>query len=291
MFKLLSKISKPKQVIFIIILVLVLAIIFETFQQLYYVRRYNINNDIGFFDLAKSQTISWIVWVFTSSLLIGYMNLYSFKKKTSPTDFLKHTAVILGLVLLNITIISFIQITTSQEGFSFNVFFNEYVPFYTFQKAPIYTLGYIAIAIILHLYLSNEQLQLEVQELIDLKKNNEHLYNELKQNNDDKTPILNIKIGNKRKIIPIKNILWIEADDYCVKVHTTNNSNYTMRSTLKALDDTLKGNFLRVHRKAIVNMNMAKEVNLSNSPRLILKNDVEIPISKSNIKLVKDFLT
>ena len=290
MFKFISKISKPKQVVFIITLVLVLAIVFETFQQLYYVRRYNLSNDIDFFDLAKRQTISWIVWILSSIILIWYMNLYSFKKKSSPTDFFKHTLVILGLVLLDIVIISFIQILLSQNEFEFNNFITEYIPFYTFQKAPIYTLGYIAIAIILHLYFSNQQLQINVQELIDLKKNNEHLYNELKQNNDDKAPILNIKIGNKRKIIPIETILWIEADDYCVKVHTTNNTNYTMRSTLKALEDTLKGNFLRVHRKAIVNMNMTKEINLSNSPRLVLKNDAEIPISKSNIKLVKDFL-
>tara|TARA_R110001592_G_scaffold17935_11_gene75082 strand:- start:173 stop:1048 length:876 start_codon:yes stop_codon:yes gene_type:complete len=289
-FKLLSKISKLKQVVIIIVFILVLAIVFETLQQLYYVKRYNIGNGIGFFDLLKGQTISWVVWIAFSVVLIWYINKTSFKNKITSSDFLKGTAVILGLVLLNIIFISCIQIIISQGSFKVNNLVNEYIPFYAFQKAPVYTLGYIAIAFIMHLYFNNEQLQIEVQELIDLKKNNTHLYNKLKQNNDDKTPILNIKIGNKRKIIPIENILWIEADDYCVKVHTINNTNYTMRSTLKALENKLNTSFLRVHRKAIVNMQMIKEVNLSNSPKLMLNNNVEVPISKSNIKRVKDFL-
>jgi len=85
----------------------------------------------------------------------------------------------------------------------------------------MYTLGYIAITIILHFYFVNEQLQIEIQTVADLKQENKGLYQQLSTKIDDKASILNIKIGNKRKIIPVRNINWIEADDYCVKVHTT----------------------------------------------------------------------
>ena len=133
-------------------------------------------------------------------------------------------------------------------------------------------------------------MQIEVEQLSELKKTNTELYKKLSKHIDDKSTVLNIKIGNNRKIIYVKDICWIEADDYCVIVHTNNDAAYTMRSTLKALENKLSNNFLRVHRKAIANMDMAKELNLSQSPKLILQNNIEIPVSKSNLKMVKDFI-
>jgi len=127
-----------------------------------------------------------------------------------------------------------------------------------FSKGPIYILGYIAIAIILHFYFVSEELPFQVQELSELKDSNLKLYNELKSEINDKTTILNVKIGNKRRIIPVEEIQWIEADDYCVKLHLENGKSYTMRSNLKALENKLSLPFLRVHRKTIVNMTMVK---------------------------------
>ena len=143
----------------------------------------------------------------------------------------------------------------------------------------------------MHLYFVNEQLQIKVQSLSELKRTNARLYAELKEKVDDRTSVLNIKIGNKRKIIPVDEVLWIEADDYCVKVHTTNQQCYTMRSSLKALSLKLDTNFLRVHRKAIANMTMIKELSLSQSPNLILNDNTEVPVSKSHLKTVRDFLS
>jgi len=151
-------------------------------------------------------------------------------------------------------------------------------------------LGYIAITIILFLNYSKGLLQIEVQELIDIKKDNDNLYKKLRASNSDKTKVLNIKVGNKRKIIPVDNITWAEADDYCVNVHTVDFPSYTMRISLKALQEKLSDNFLRVHRKSIVNMNMVKEFNSTSNPRLILKNNQEVLISKRNLKVVKSFL-
>lgn len=286
---LVSKISSKKRSAIIIVLVFIMAIVFETFQQLYYINRFNLADDVSFFSVLKTQSYKWLVWVLVSTILIWYVKINSSKKEKLLFDYLKYGLVIFGLVFLSILIISAVQLNLSNESFSLTLFFAEYVTFFSFQKAPIYTLGYIAIAIIVHFYFTNEQLEIKVQELSELKDTNEALYKKLSQSIDDKTSVLNIKIGNKRKIIATDTISWIEADDYCVKVYS-NASTYIMRSSLKALENKLDANFLRVHRKAIVNMRMAKELRLNNSPRLILENNSEIPVSKSNLKLVKDFL-
>ena len=272
----------------IITLIVVVAMTFETLQQLYYIKRYEIVEGITFFEVLKNHAYRWFIWVLLSLVLVWRIKKQSAQSKVSFRIF-KLSGLILGLVFANIVIIALSQMYFSQESFSFAEFFSEYLPFFTYQKALIYTLGYIAISMILYLYFENEKLQIEVQEISELKLTNAQLYQQLSEDIKERSTVLNIKIGNKRKIIPVDNICWIEADDYCVRVHTTNNKTYTMRSTLKALEDILSTNFLRVHRKAIVNMSLAKELNLANTPNIILKNDTKVPVSKSNLRIVKDF--
>ncbi|WP_299339415.1 LytTR family DNA-binding domain-containing protein [uncultured Psychroserpens sp.] len=290
MIEQLSKISNTKRSILIIALIVIIAITFETLQQLYYIKRFQVAEGVTFFEVLKTQSYRWIVWVLLSLILIWHIRSQSPKNKSTLGIF-KLTGLIVVLVLTNILIISLSQMFMSGDAFSFSDLFAEYLPFFTYQKAPIYTLGYIAISMILYLYFENEKLQIEVQELSELKLTNAKLYEQLSAEVDEKSTVLNIKIGNKRKIIPVDHICWIEADDYCVKVHTTASKTYTMRSSLKALEEKLNANFLRVHRKAIVNMSLAKELNLANTPNVILQNDTKVPVSKSNLRTVKDFFS
>lgn len=273
----------------IVVIVLILAIFFETFQQLFYIKRFNLYEDVHFFYLFKKHFYRWIIW-----LVIG-LSLPIFIKKDISKEitlsiFFKYTIIILSLVFINILFISTIETSINEVEFSISILFSEYFSFFIFQKAPIYTLGYIAITIILFLNYSKDLLQIEVQELIDIKKESDGLYEKLRASNSDKTKVLNIKVGNKRKIIPVENITWIEADDYCVNVHTIDFPSYTMRISLKALQEKLGDNFLRVHRNGIVNMDMVKEFSSTLNPKLILKNNQEVSISKSNLKAVKSFL-
>ncbi len=285
-----QKFSHLKRSLSLIGLILLLAIIFETSQQLFYIRRFSLASDVTFLDLLKTQSYRWLIWV---GLGIGIFWLVKSQasKKLNSSVVILYTCTILVLVLVNILLISLSQMLLSSDPFNLSIFIESYVQFFTFQKAPIYCLGYIAITIILHSYFANEQLSIKVQELSELKKSNAKLYHKLSRNNDDKAAILNIKIGNKRKIIPTANIRWIEADDYCVKVHTVSNVTYTMRSSLKALEEKLNTNFMRVHRKAIVNMTMAKELNLSQTPNLTLNNDEQVIVSKRNLKSVRKYLS
>lgn len=289
MFKSIN-ISNPKRTLFIIICVITIGIVFESYQQLYYINRYQLADDATFFGLMKFQALRWLVWLVFSFVLFGYAKKRAHQIKITTLEIIKYFLLICLMVFLAIITISVLQLLLSNTAFSFDVLFSEFIPFFTFQKAPIYTLGYIAIAIILHFHFANEQLQIEVQKLSELKTSHKKEYNELRSNIDDKAKILNIKIGNNHKIIAVDTINWIESDDYCVKVHTTNGCSYSMRSSLKALEKKLNGQFLRVHRKAIVNMDMAKSLNNSSSPSIKLQDDSLIGVSKSNLKKVKDYL-
>ncbi|AXT19261.1 LytTR family transcriptional regulator [Flavobacteriaceae bacterium AU392] len=289
MFRFTANISNKKKSILIVISILIIAIVFETCQQLYYVKKYNINDAATFLSILKPQALSWTIWMVLSLILIQYFKNQVSRKFTFKI-FITYGVVILSLVLLSILINAFSQLLISESPFSMSSLVKEFLPFYAFQKIPVYTLGYIAIAVISYLYFSNEQLQIQVHELSELKITHNLAYKKLSTKIDDSATILNIKIGNKRKIIPVQDILWIEADDYCVRVHTQNEASYTMRSSLKALNEKLGSNFLRVHRKAIVNMLMIKEISLSGNPNIILTDDSKIPVSKPNLKLVKNHL-
>lgn len=283
-------ITNPKRTIFIIICIIIIGIVFESYQQLYYINRYHLADDATFFGLMKFQALRWLVWLVYSFVLFVYSKKQAHQIKLTTLVIIRYFLLICLLVFLAIITISVLQLALSKTIFSLDILFAEFIPFFTFQKAPIYTLGYIAITIILHFHFTNEQLQIEVQKLSELKSSHLKEYNELRSNIDDKAKILNIKIGNNHKIIAVDAINWIESDDYCVKVHTTNGDSYSMRSSLKALELKLNNQFLRVHRKAIVNMNMAKSLNNSSSPSITLKDDSLIRISKSNLKKVKDYL-
>ena len=286
-----KRIKGYQRILMLTFTVFFLTITFETSQQLYYIKRFNLGDDVTYFFLLKSQAYRWLIWVLLSGFIFWFLKIKTFNKQVTVNDVLKYSGLILGLTFLNIVLISVSQMLTNGDTFTFQSFVGDYLQFFMYQKAPMYILGYIALTIIMHLYFVNEQLQIKVQSLSELKRTNARLYAELKEKVDDRTSVLNIKIGNKRKIIPVDEVLWIEADDYCVKVHTTNQQCYTMRSSLKALSLKLDTNFLRVHRKAIANMTMIKELSLSQSPNLILNDNTEVPVSKSHLKTVRDFLS
>ncbi len=283
-------ISNPKRTVFIIVTVIFIGIVFESFQQLYYINRYQLSDDATFFGLLKYQALRWVIWLLFSIILFQFSKYRVSKNELTTLDLLKYFLLIGSLVILSIFTISCLQLLLSSSKFSLELLFTEFVPFFTFQKAPIYTLGYIAIAIILHFHFTNEQLQIEVQKLSELKDSHKKEYESLRSNIDDKAKILNIKIGNKHKIIAVDTINWIESDDYCVKVHTIDGAAYSMRSSLKALETKLNGQFLRVHRTAIVNMDRAQSLNNSNTPSITLFDKSTISVSKSNLKKVRDYL-
>jgi len=282
--------SPSKKSVLLIVLLLSIAITFETFQQIYYIKRFQLLQDIRFFEVLKNQFYRWVIWMLLGGLLLPIANKNSSQVFQKFTDYKDYVFSIIGLVILNIFIISIIQLLINGDSLTLSSFWNEYFSFFLYQKAPIYTLGYSAIAIILHLYYTNKSLLIQILELGNLKETNKRLYSELSKTKDDSTKILTVKIGNKRKVITVASIQWIEADDYCVRIHTEQSMPLTMRSSLKGLESKLGHPFLRVHRKALVNTTYIEEIESGASSRLLLKNGHYIPVSQKKLKTVHEFL-
>ena len=98
-----------------------------------------------------------------------------------------------------------------------------------------------------------------------------------------------VKTGTKIKIIPVNDILYLEADDDYVKIHTSEGSflkNKTMAYFEQMLDP---GQFVRVHRSHMIRIQeitridpYEKEAHLA-----ILRSGARIPVSKSGYAKLK----
>ena len=289
--KYLNEIKNHQRIFLSVLVVLVATVIFETGQQYYYITRYNIVEDVSFMHLFKSHLYKWLVWLLLSAPLIIRAKYNAEVTELKNADIRIYAVQILLLVVCNIVIISFIELVRSGEPFILSLFVSEFLPFHMFQKVPLYVLGYFLLAVMLHFYFASKTLQVQVRQFGEIKKINAELYEKLSHSVADKASVLTIKIGNSHKVIPMEEISWIAAEDYCVRVHTCDGNSYLMRMSLKALEEVLSNDFLRVHRKAIVNLKMIDAVQSKGAKHLILKDDTEIPISKSGLKILKTSLS
>ena len=104
--------------------------------------------------------------------------------------------------------------------------------------------------------------------------------------NNDKSvqaDYLLLKTTGRQSSVATQDILWIEAEDYCCRVHT-NSNNYLVRQSLNSFEISLpKDKFLRIHRSTIVNIKQVELIEkVENRKHVIrLRNGIERAISKS----------
>lgn len=101
-----------------------------------------------------------------------------------------------------------------------------------------------------------------------------------------------IKDGSKIKIIPAQDILYLEAADDYVKVHTKDGyflKNKTMAHFEKALDTT---QFARTHRSYIINLSQITRIDPyeKDGHVAILRNGTKVPVSRSGYSKLKEIL-
>ncbi|MCS7052620.1 MAG: LytTR family transcriptional regulator DNA-binding domain-containing protein [Ignavibacterium sp.] len=112
---------------------------------------------------------------------------------------------------------------------------------------------------------------------------------------DEKTEILErviIKDGSKINVIPVDEILYIEAQDDYVLINSEKGK-FLKQKTMKYFENHLNENqFVRVHRSFIVNLNFIEHLfqTETESHRLVLKNGKEIPVSKNGLQKLKNIL-
>ena len=92
-----------------------------------------------------------------------------------------------------------------------------------------------------------------------------------------------VRDAGKTLIIPIKEIDWIEAEDYCSRIHAGTRKplvRRTMQSLIQELDDQ----FMRTHRGAIVNLSRIRELRPlpSGEAEALLVDGTRVKVSRTN---------
>jgi DNA-binding LytR/AlgR family response regulator len=119
------------------------------------------------------------------------------------------------------------------------------------------TLG-ITFLIIVLLYFIYEQSRKEVREIKQLVIKNHIIFK-------DKTKVY------------INDLMYIKAEDYYIRVFTSDGKNHLVRGRLSDLDEQLPPNFIRTHRSYITNRNFVKQISKT---ILFLLDGGTIPISR-----------
>lgn len=92
---------------------------------------------------------------------------------------------------------------------------------------------------------------------------------------------LSLKHGDRTVVLRMDEIVWIEAQDYCVMVHSTR-GNHLVRGSLNALEEQLDPHdFVRAHRTAIVGMPHVRETHDRDGLHLVLSDGAQVPVSRS----------
>ena len=277
--------SKYKRMIQIIPLLMIVLIVFESCQQYYYIIQFELasTDDLSIVQLLIAHAYRWLVWFVTIILYFSFLlekgkieSLFAIQKWPQTISHL------VLLLIFNLSIISIIQIKNHSLPLAE---FGEHFIFYFFQKTPIFLLAHCSMIGIMYLVHTNRSMNIQ---LLSLKSEAE-----AKANTSDSSATfdaLSVRVGKRDKVIPFQEIVWIEAYDYCVKIHTDQLQVYAMRNSLKALEVSLRNaHFLRVHRKSIVNMKKVEELHYAQST-LRLTGGQEIEVAKTRRKEIKDFL-
>ncbi len=101
-----------------------------------------------------------------------------------------------------------------------------------------------------------------------------------------------LKTTGRKSSVLIDNLLWIEAEDYCCRVHTKTD-NYLVRQSLSSFEQMLpQKKFIRVHRSTIINLEFVELIEKDNNNRQFvrLKNGIERAISAPGYQKLQQFI-
>jgi two-component system LytT family response regulator len=98
----------------------------------------------------------------------------------------------------------------------------------------------------------------------------------------DRDRALTIRDAGRTFVIPVGDIDWIEAEDYCTRIHAGDRHLLVRRSLQSFLGD-LGGGFARVHRSSIVNLARVREVQplASGDQQIVLADGATVRMSRN----------
>jgi two-component system LytT family response regulator len=101
---------------------------------------------------------------------------------------------------------------------------------------------------------------------------------------------ITIRQGDRSLVVRADEILWIEAEDYCVMIHSTR-GRHLVRASLASLESRLDpAAFVRVHRTAIVNVQHVREIRDRDGMCLTLTDGSQVAVSRARKRQVEDAL-
>ncbi|NPC70463.1 DNA-binding response regulator [Corallococcus sp. AB004] len=92
-----------------------------------------------------------------------------------------------------------------------------------------------------------------------------------------------VRVGLRSVLVPVADIEWVEADDYCVTLHADGKA-HVLRESLAALEARLDPErFVRIHRSAIVNVACIQEVHRPSPTEqvVVLRSGMRLRVSRS----------
>lgn len=101
-----------------------------------------------------------------------------------------------------------------------------------------------------------------------------------------------VKSGSRIHVIPVGDIIFLEAQDDYVMIHTREKK-YLKQKTMKYFESRLpEKDFIRVHRSSIVRIDEITHLELyeKDSYIVILKNGLKLPVSKTGLPKLKNAL-
>jgi len=102
---------------------------------------------------------------------------------------------------------------------------------------------------------------------------------------------LSIKQGDRSLVLRTEEIVWIEAQDYCVTIHSTRGK-HLVRASLASLEGRLPPEtFVRTHRMAIVNLHHVNGTDEREGLRLVLSDGSHVGVSRSRRSQVEALLS
>ena len=99
-----------------------------------------------------------------------------------------------------------------------------------------------------------------------------------------------MKSGSKIKVIPVTKIIYLEAEDDYVMIHTEE-SKHLKKGTMKYFEEHLDpSEFVRVHRSYIVRVDQVTSIEPYSKENysMKLKNNTHIRISRSGYKNIRE---
>jgi two-component system LytT family response regulator len=101
---------------------------------------------------------------------------------------------------------------------------------------------------------------------------------------------LALKEGDRSAVVKAADIIWIQAEDYYVLIHSKQ-GRHMVRASLASLEQRLDpARFMRVHRTAIVNVDEVKATQDRGPLVLTLSNGAEVPVSRSRRQQVESIV-